>query len=204
MVEGTKTPISERITEEVQDELIEMLPVFLRTMNLLKMVGDTMTEETIVSVTQKAERSADLLNFLGDERLTTLLTALVDKSEQLAGLLNVMDRLSVLQNNGALDRLFELAEGVGVFTDALTEPTVQHLVNKTVPLLELGERVASSPILNSTTAILGAVEKTVEEMKTASPPTLSVMRLLKVMKQKEMQQALHFGVSLMKNLSDVK
>lgn len=204
MVEGTKTPISERITEEVQDELIEMLPVFLRTMNLLKMVGDTMTEETIVSVTQKAERSADLLNILGDERLTTLLTALVDKSEQLAGLLNVMDRLSVLQKNGTLDRLFELAEVVGVFTDALTEPTVQHLVNKTVPLLELGERVAASPILNSTTAILDAVEKTVEEMKTASPPTLSVMGLLKAMKQKEMQQALHFGVSLMKNLSDVK
>ncbi|HHY74301.1 MAG TPA: DUF1641 domain-containing protein [Bacillus bacterium] len=196
--------MTERISEDVQDELIEMLPVFLRTMNLLKMVGDTMTEESIVALTEKAEKSADLLNFLGDERLTTVLAALIDKSDQLVELLNVLDRIVVLQKNGALDRLFELAEVVGVFTDALTEPTIQHIVDRSVPLLELGERIASSPIIKNTPAILDAVEKTTEEMKTASPPTLSVMGLLKIMKQKEIQHAAHFGVAFLKNLGAAK
>lgn len=204
MVDGTKTYLTDRISEEVQNELIEMLPVFLRTMNLLKMVGDTMTEESIVSLTQKAERSADLLNFLGDERLTGLLTVLVNKSDQLIELVSVLDRLVALQKNGALERLFELAEVVGVFTDALTEPTIQHIVGQTVPLLELGEKITSSPVLKSAPILLDAVEKTVDEMKTANPPAVSVMGLLKLMKQKEMQHALHFGVSLLKNLTVAK
>jgi len=204
MVEGTKTHLSERISEDVQNEFIEMLPVFLRTMNLLKMVGDTMTEESIVALTKKAERSADIINFLGDERITTLLTILVEKSDQVIELVNVLDRIVALQKNGALDRLFELAEVVGVFTDALTEPTIQHIVGQTVPLLELGERITSSPIIKRTPILLEAVEKTVEEMKTANPPALSVMGLLKLLKQKEVQLALHFGVSLLKNVSVAK
>lgn len=204
MVEGIKSTLTERISEDVQDELIEMLPVFLRTMNLLKMVGDTMTEESIVSLTQKAEKSADLLNFLGDERITALLSVLVEKSEQFAELLKVLDRLVALQKNGALDRLFELAEVVGVFTDALTESTIQHLVGQTVPLLELGEQITTSPIIKSTPSILDAVEKTVEEMKTANPPVITAMGLLKLIKQKEMQQAIHFTVGMLKNLSIAK
>lgn len=204
MVEGTKTHLSERISEDVQNEFIEMLPVFLRTMNLLKMVGDTMTEESIVALTKKAERSADIINFLGDERITSLLTILVEKSDQVIEVVNVLDRIVALQKNGALDRLFELAEVVGVFTDALTEPTIQHIVGQTVPLLELGERITSSPIIKRTPILLEAVEKTVEEMKTANPPALSVMGLLKLLKQKEVQLALHFGVSLLKNVSVAK
>lgn len=97
MVEGTKTYLTEKISEDVQNELIDMLPVFLKTMNLLKMVGDTMTEESIVSLTQKAERSADLLNFLGDERISALLTVLVEKSDQIIDLVGVLDRQVALE-----------------------------------------------------------------------------------------------------------
>lgn len=201
MVEATKTALSERISEDVQKELVEMLPVFLRTMNLLKMVGDTMTEETIVSLTEKAERSADLLNFLGDERITKLLTILVDKSDQFISLLDTIDRIVVLQKNGTLDRLFELSEVLGVFTEALTESTIQHIVGQAVPLLELGEKITSSSIMKNTPTMLDAVEKTIDEMKTTSPQPMSIIGLLKMMKEKEMQQALHFGITLLKNIN---
>ncbi|WP_017755110.1 DUF1641 domain-containing protein [Calidifontibacillus oryziterrae] len=204
MVDATKTPLSERITEDVQNELVEMLPVFVRTMNLVKMVGDTMTEETIVSLTEKAEKSSDLLNYLGDERVTNLLSIVVEKSDQLIELLAVLDRLAVLQKNGTLDRLFELAEALGVFTDALTESTIQHLVQSTVPLLELGDKITASPIVKHTPTMLEAIDRTVEDLKTVNPPAISALGLLKVIKQKEVQQALHFGLAFLKNLNVTK
>ena len=188
----------ESISEETQNELVEMLPVFIRTLNLLKLVGDTMTEETISVITEKVEKSADLINYLGDERVTKLLDVVLNNADQLVELL---DKVMILQKNGTIDKLLELGEALGVLTDSLTETSIKHLTERLVPLIEIGDKVASSSLIKNTPNMIDAFEKTVDETKGKTPPAMSVFGLLKILKEKEMQEAIHFGLTFLKNMN---
>lgn len=197
---ATETKEITGMTPQLQEEVVEMLPVFIRMLNLIKLVSDAMTEETIEHTMARVEKASNLLVFLEDERVPALLSALLDKAD---GLLVLMDRLSALQQNGTLDKLLELSEALGVVTDSLTEHSIQHLSAKALPVLELGDRLLASPFMTKAPELLAAVEKTSEQMERTTAEPISVFGLLKLMKQTEVQQALRFGTTLLRNLSSI-
>ena len=133
---STKTNMLQ-LTPELQEELTETLPVFVRFLHVLKMAGDAMTEETTSHLTVKLEKAANLLAIMDDDRLPRLLTALLENGDALVSLL---EKVAVLHENGTLDKLIELAEALGSVTDALTEETVQQMTAKALPLVESATR----------------------------------------------------------------
>ncbi len=196
---STETNVYENISPELREELAEMLPVFVRLLNLIKMAGDAMTEETAAHLTVKLERAANLLQVLDDERLPRLLNGLLEKGDILVSLLN---KVTVLEENGTLDKLLELVQALGTVTDALTEESVKHLTGKLLPLVETGDQLLSSSVVKKAPQILDAVDKTVLEMKSRKTEQLSVFGLLGLLKKKEVQEAVQFGTALLKNISN--
>lgn len=195
------TLLNGKISEEQQEQLVEMLPVFLNSLSIVKMMGDTMTDSTVQDLAQKAEKAADLLEYIGDERITNLIDSMLDKSDQLIAML---DKVIMLQENGSLDKLLQLGEALGVVTDSLTEQTITDLTTKGVQALELGDKVAQSSLVKNAPKMLDAVEQTVDETKDSAAPTMGLFQMLKLMKQKEVQEALHFGTTLLKNINTTK
>ncbi len=186
------------ISPELQAEMVEMLPVLLRTLNLIKLVGDTMSEETVAHTMMKLEKASNLLKVVEDGRLPDLLDALVEKGDVLVSLL---DKVAVLEQNGTLDKLLELSQALGVVTDSLTEHSVKHMTETALPLIEMGDQLLASSVVKNTPKLLNAVEKTVQDMEKVDPQPLSVFGLLGLLKKKEIQEALQFGVALLGNLS---
>lgn len=186
------------VSPELQSEFVEMLPVLVRTLNLIKLVGDTMSEETIAHAMSKLEKASNLLNVVEDERLPKLLDVIIEKSDVLVSLL---EKVEVLEKNGSLDKLLELAQAVGIVTDSLTENSIKHITETALPLLEMGDELLSSSLVKSTPKLLSAVEKTIVEMEDEEPAQLSMLKILGLLKKKEVQQALQFGVTLLGNLS---
>lgn len=193
-----ETNVLTNVSPDLQAEVVEMLPVFIRTLNLIKLLGDTMSEETVAHTMIKLENASSLLEIAADERLPKLLAVLIDKSDLL---LSVLDKVAVLEKNGTLDRLLELSQALGVATEALTEHSIKHLTETALPLLEIGDQLLSSSLIKSTPKLLNAVEKTSRDMAGANMQPLSVFGLLGLLKKKEVQEALHFGVQLLGNLS---
>lgn len=193
-----ETNVLAGVNPELQAEVTEMLPVLVRTLNLVKLVGDTMSEETISHTMTKLEKASNLLEVVEDERLPRLLDALIEKADLLVSLL---DKVEVIVKNGTLDKLFELSQALGVVTDSLTEHSIKHMTETALPLLEMGDQLLSSSVVKSTPKLLGAVEKTVHDIGRVEPQQLSIFGLLGLLKKKEVQQALQFGVTLLGNLS---
>ncbi|TCS94197.1 DUF1641 domain-containing protein [Hazenella coriacea] len=202
MAETKKHLALDVIPEETQERVVEMLPVFLDTLSIIKMMSDTLTDETVNGLTQKLEQSSQLLDVLGDERVHHLIDVLLKHSDQLA---HVLEKVMVLEKNGTLDKLLELAQTLGVLTDSLTESTVQHLTQQGLQLVEVGDQVLKSSLVKEAPKLIDAVEKTIEQKKD-QPVTqnLSLFQLLKLTKEKEIQEAILFGVTLLKNLRSVK
>lgn len=188
-----------QLTPELQEELTETLPVFVRFLHGLKMAGDAMTEETISHLTVKLEKAANLLAIIDDDRLPRLLTALLENGDALVSLL---EKAAVLHENGTLDKLIELAEALGSVTDALTEETVQQMTAKALPLVEIGDKILSSKAVKKAPQLIDAVNKTIADMENQKPQPLSVFGLLGLLKKKEVQRALQFTVALLGNLSE--
>lgn len=186
------------VSPGLQEELVEMLPVFVRTLNLIKMAGDTMSEETVSALMMKLEKAANLLEVIDDERLPHLLSAMVEKGDVLVSLL---DKITVLEKNGSLDKLLELSQALGTVTDAITEHSVKHLTETALPLVELGDQLLASPAVKNAPKLLQAVEKTVQDMENSKAQQLSVFGLLGLLKKKEVQEAVQFSVALLGNLS---
>lgn len=195
---STKTNMLQ-LTPELQEELTETLPVFVRFLHGLKMAGDAMTEETISHLTVKLEKAANLLAIIDDDRLPRLLTALLENGDVLVSLL---EKAAVLHENGTLDKLIELAEALGSVTDALTEETVQQMTAKALPLVEIGDKILSSKAVKKAPQLIDAVNKTIADMENQKPQPLSVFGLLGLLKKKEVQRALQFTVALLGNLSE--
>ncbi|MFS8630466.1 MAG: DUF1641 domain-containing protein [Bacillales bacterium] len=195
---STKTNMLQ-LTPELQEELTETLPVFVRFLHGLKMAGDAMTEETISHLTVKLEKAANLLAIIDDDRLPRLLTALLENGDALVSLL---EKAAVLHENGTLDKLIELAEALGSVTDALTEETVQQMTAKALPLVEIGDKILSSKAVKKAPQLIDAVNKTIADMENQKPQPLSVFGLLGLLKKKEVQRALQFTVALLGNLSE--
>lgn len=193
-----ETNVLAGVNPELQAEVTEMLPVLVRTLNLVKLVGDTMSEETIAHTMTKLEKASNLLEVVEDERLPRLLDALIEKADLLVSLL---DKVEVIVKNGTLDKLLELSQALGVVTDSLTEHSIKHMTETALPLLEMGDQLLSSSVVKSTPKLLGAVEKTVHDIGRVEPQQLSIFGLLGLLKKKEVQQALQFGVTLLGNLS---
>lgn len=187
------------VSPELREEMVEMLPVFVRTLNLIKMAGDTMSEETVSHVMMKLEKAANLLEVVDDDRLPRILSALVDKGDVLVSLL---DKITVLEQNGTLDKLLELSQALGTVTDALTEHSVKHMTETALPLVEFGDQLLASPAVKNAPRLLQAVEKTVQEMESSRAQQLSVFGLLGLLKKKEVQEAVQFSVALLGNLSN--
>lgn len=186
------------VSPELQSEFVEMLPVLVRTLNLIKLVGDTMSEETVAHTMSKLEKASNLLTVIEDDRLPKLLEFMIDKSDVLVSLL---DKVAVLEKNGALDKLLELAQAIGIVTDSLTENSIKHMTETALPLLEMGDQLLHSFVVKSAPKLLSAVEKTVQDMEDEEPAQLSMLKILGLFKKKEVQQAMHFGVTLLGNLS---
>lgn len=186
------------VSPELQSEFVEMLPVLVRTLNLIKLVGDTMSEETVAHTMSKLEKASNLLTVIEDDRLPKLLEFMIDKSDVLVSLL---DKVAVLEKNGALDKLLELAQAIGIVTDSLTENSIKHMTETALPLLEMGDQLLHSSVVKSAPKLLSAVEKTVQDMEDEEPAQLSMLKILGLFKKKEVQQAMHFGVTLLGNLS---
>lgn len=186
------------VSPELQSEFVEMLPVLVRTLNLIKLVGDTMSEETVAHTMSKLEKASNLLTVIEDDRLPKLLEFMIDKSDVLVSLL---DKVAVLEKNGALDKLLELAQAIGIVTDSLTENSIKHMTETALPLLEMGDQLLHSSVVKSAPKLLSAVEKTVQDMEDEEPAQLSMLKILGLLKKKEVQQAMHFGVTLLGNLS---
>jgi uncharacterized protein YjgD (DUF1641 family) len=186
------------VSPELQSEFVEMLPVLVRTLNLIKLVGDTMSEETVAHTMSKLEKASNLLTVIEDDRLPKLLEFMIDKSDVLVSLL---DKVAVLEKNGALDKLLELAQAIGIVTDSLTENSIKHMTETALPLLEMGDQLLHSFVVKSAPKLLSAVEKTVQDMEDEEPAQLSMLKILGLLKKKEVQQAMHFGVTLLGNLS---
>lgn len=180
---STKTNMLQ-LTPELQEELTETLPVFVRFLHGLKMAGDAMTEETISHLTVKLEKAANLLAIIDDDRLPRLLTALLENGDALVSLL---EKAAVLHENGTLDKLIELAEALGSVTDALTEETVQQMTAKALPLVEIGDKILSSKAVKKAPQLIDAVNKTIADMENQKPQPLSVFGLLGLLKKKEVQ-----------------
>lgn len=195
---STKANTVAGVSPELQDEIVEMLPVFVRTLNLIKMAGDTMSEQTVASLMTKLEKAANLLEVVDDERLPRLLNTLVEKGDVLVSLL---DKITVLEQNGTLDKLLELSQALGTVTDALTEHSVKHITDTALPLVELGDQLLASPAVKNAPKLLQAVEKTVQEMEGKKAQQLSLLGLLGLLKKKEVQEAVQFSVALLGNLS---
>lgn len=193
-----ETNVLAGVNPELQAEVTEMLPVLVRTLNLVKLVGDTMSEETIAHTMTKLEKASNLLEVVEDERLPRLLDALIEKADLLVSLL---DKVEVIVKNGTLDKLLELSQALGVVTDSLTEHSIKHMTETALPLLEMGDQLLSSSVVKSTPKLLGAVEKTVHDIGRVEPQQLSIFGLLGLLKKKEVQQALQFGVTLLGNVS---
>ncbi|HBI03741.1 MAG TPA: hypothetical protein DDY49_06900 [Paenibacillaceae bacterium] len=186
------------VSPELQSEFVEMLPVLVRTLNLIKLVGDTMSEETIAHTMSKLEKASNLLTVVEDERLPKLLDVLIEKSDVLVSLL---DKVGVLEKNGSLDKLLELGQAIGIVTDSLTENSIKHMTETALPLLEMGDQLLSSSLVKSTPKLVSAVEKTVQDIENEEPTQLSMLKILGLLKKQEVQQAMHFGVTLLGNLS---
>jgi len=186
------------VSPELQAELIEMLPVFVRTLNLIKLVGDAMSEETIAHGMSKFEKAANLLKAVEDERLPKLLDKLIENSDVF---ISLFEKIAILEKNGALDKLLELAQALGIFMDSLTENTIQHMTERTLPLIEVGDQLLSSSLVKNTPKLLSAVEHTIEDMKNEEPSQLSMIKLLSLLKKKEVQQGIQFSVKLLENLA---
>lgn len=198
---ATETNIFSGVNSELQAEVVEMLPVFVRTLNLIKLVGDTMSEETIAHTMSKLEKASNLLEVVENESLPKLLDVLVNKSDLLVSLL---EKIEALEKNGTLDKLLELSQALGVVTDSLTEHSIKHMTETALPLLEIGDQLVSSPLVKNTPKLLNALEKTADEMKNKEPEQLSVFKLLGMLKKKEIQQTVQFGVTLLENLSNAE
>ena len=186
------------VSPELQSEFVEMLPVLVRTLNLIKLVGDTMSEETIAHTMSKLEKASNLLTVVEDERLPKLLDVLIEKSDVLVSLL---DKVGVLEKNGSLDKLLELGQAIGIVTDSLTENSIKHMTETALPLLEMGDQLLSSSLVKSTPKLVSAVEKTVQDIENEEPAQLSMLKILGLLKKQEVQQAMHFGVTLLGNLT---
>lgn len=186
------------VSPELQSEVVEMLPVLVRTLNLIKLVGDTMSEETIAHTMAKMEKASNLLKVVEDERLPGLLDVLIEKADLLVSLL---DKIAVLEKNGSLDKILELAQAIGILTDSMTENSIKHMTETALPLLEMGDQILSSSVVKNTPQLLAAVERTAQEVEATEPPQLSAFKMLGLLKKKEVQQAVHFGVTLLGNLS---
>lgn len=193
-----ETNVYAGVKPELQAEVIEMLPVLVRTLNLVKLVGDTMSEETIAHTVIKLEKVSNLLEVLEDERLPKLLDTLIKSSDLLVSLL---DKVEVLVKNGTLDKLIELSQVLGVATDSLTEHSIKHMTETALPLLEMVDQFLSSSVVKNMPRLLGAVEKTVHDIGGVEPQKLSIVGILGLLKKKEVQQALQFGVTYLGNLS---
>lgn len=191
---------SELLSTVHREQWADLAPVFLDTLGLVKMLGDTLTDKTVSQLGEKMEAASNLLDFLGDERILGLIQTLLEHSDHL---ILVLDQVMELEKNGTLDKLLRLAETMGILTDAITEETLVYTSRSALRLIELGDQAAQSPLVKEAPRFLGALQQTANE-KNGNKQPFSLLGLLKLTKEREVQDAIHFGIRFLKNLQQTE
>ncbi|SMO90206.1 DUF1641 domain-containing protein [Melghirimyces algeriensis] len=190
------TDPQEHASADFQKQWAEMAPVLFDTLSFIQMIGDSLTEETVAHLGKKVEQTSHFIDFLGDERILNLMDNMLNRSDSL---IRLLDQMIQLEKSGTLEKLLRLFESIGIIMDALTEETISHLSRRSLYWMEWGDQVTRSQAFAEIPRLLHALDQTMAETKDSLKP-VSLIQLLKLAKQKEVQWTIQFVSQFLKNV----
>lgn len=190
------TDPQEHASADFQKQWAEMAPVLFDTLSFIQMIGDSLTEETVAHLGKKVEQTSHFIDFLGDERILNLMDNMLNRSDSL---IRLLDQMIQLEKSGTLEKLLRLFESIGIIMDALTEETISHLSRRSLYWMEWGIKSPVPKLSRKYRGYYTPLDQTMAETKDSLKP-VSLIQLLKLAKQKEVQWTIQFVSQFLKNV----
>jgi len=172
---------------------VERLDAVNELLEVLELGTDALDDDMAVSLAGTAATLGESADGLATEETVTLAESVGENGESLG---EALETLAVLQEQGTLDDLVELAEVVSLLTDALDDDMAVSLAGTGASLGELADSAAQGDTRDGLSTVFGAVG----DAQSEDVSRVGTLGLVRATRDEEVQAGLGYLVVLARAL----